>query len=110
LDWAPSSCSLPTIERPLREREFENLFASSLTGAVRTSSTGAELTLTVESLPHARDLAARETSCCSFFSFKIREVGGEAVMSITVPPAHTAVIGALLDTALRAADSGGVRA
>jgi hypothetical protein len=94
----------------LREREFGNLFASSLTGAVRTSPTGAELTLTVESVPRARDLAARETSCCSFFSFKIGEVAEGAVMSITVPPAHTAVLDALLDMALRAADSGGIRA
>ena len=104
-DWAPSACTLPTVERPLREAEFENLFASSLTDAVRTSPTGAELTLTLESVPRARDLAARETSCCSFFSFEIREENREAVLSITVPTAHTAVLDELLDVALRAADS-----
>ena len=93
----------------MREAEFENLFASSLTGAVRTSPTGAELTLTLESVPQARDLAARETSCCSFFSFEIREENRKAVMSITVKPAHTAVLDALLDVALRAADSGATK-
>lgn len=94
----------------MREREFENLFASSLTGAVRTSHTGAELTLTLESIPQARDLAARETSCCSFFSFEIREENRKAVMSITVPSAHTAVLDALVDIAVRAADFGATRA
>jgi hypothetical protein len=105
LDWAPSSCALPTVERPLREKEFANLFAFSLRRASRTSPTNAELTLAADSLPQARDLAERETSCCSFFSFEVREVGAEAVMSITVPDAHVAVLDALLDSALRARDS-----
>ena len=106
LKWAPSSCTLPTIERPLREKEFEDLFASSLRRAVRTSPTDAELVLNAQSITDARDLAQRETSCCSFFSFEIREAGEEAVMSITVPSAHTAVLDALVDTALRSADLG----
>lgn len=103
LDWAPSSCTLPTVERPLREREFEDLFASSLLRAVRTSPTTAELTLTRESVSRARDLAERETSCCSFFSFDIRVAGADAEMSITVPSMHTAVLDALVDSAGRAA-------
>jgi hypothetical protein len=109
LDWAPSSCALPTVERPLREREFDDLFASSLLGAVRTSPTTAELTLTRESVSQARDLAERETSCCSFFSFDVREAGdagdagAEVAMSITVPSMHAAVLEALVDSAGRAA-------
>lgn len=103
LDWAPSSCTLPTVERPLREREFEDLFASSLLRAARTSPTSAELTLTRESVAQARDLADRETSCCSFFSFEVRETGAEAAMSITVPSMYAAVLGALVDAAQRAA-------
>jgi hypothetical protein len=106
LDWAPSSCALPTVERPLREREFDDLFASSLLGAVRTSPTSAELTLTRESVLQARDLAERETSCCSFFSFDVREAGAagaETAMSITVPSMHAAVLDALVDSARRAA-------
>ena len=103
LDWAPASCTLPTIERPLREREFEDLFASSLLRAVRTSPTTAELALTRESASQARDLAERETSCCSFFSFEVRETGAEAALSITVPSTHAAVLRALVDSALRAA-------
>lgn len=102
-DWAPSACTLPTVERPLREREFENLFASSLLRAVRTSPTTAELTLTRESIAQARDLAERETSCCSFFSFEVQEMRAEAAISITVPPMHSAVLGALVDAAGRAA-------
>jgi hypothetical protein len=110
LDWAPTSCSLPTVERPLREREFEDLFASSLLSAVRTSPTTAELTLTLDSVSQARDLAARETSCCSFFSFEVHELGAEAAMSITVPLVHAAVLGALVDSALRAAGLGATSA
>jgi hypothetical protein len=109
LKWIPSSCTLPTVERPLREKEFEDLFASSLHRAVRTSSTNVELVLNARSITHARDLARRETSCCSFFSFEIREAREEAVISITVPTAHTAVLDALVDMAMRAADSGGTR-
>lgn len=43
--WAPSSCTLPTVDRPLREREFGALFQTALL-AVRTDTPErAELTL-----------------------------------------------------------------
>ncbi|WP_136709265.1 hypothetical protein [Agromyces sp. H66] len=105
LNWVPSSCTLPTVERPLREREFERLFASELRDVTRTSATSAEFALTSRSVAAARDLAGRETSCCSFFTFDIRDDGVEAVMSIAVPPAHTAVLEAIVGSALRARDS-----
>ncbi|WP_448002942.1 hypothetical protein [Agromyces bauzanensis] len=106
VNWVPSSCTLPTVERPLREREFARLFASELRGVTRTSPTNAEFALTARSLDTARDLAARETSCCSFFTFDLRELDAGAVMSITVPPAHAAVLEALVDSALRISGSG----
>lgn len=103
VNWAPSSCALPTVERPLREKEFESLFAASLTRAVRTSPTTADLTLTIESVTQARDLAARESSCCSFFAFGVHEMGAEAVMSIAVPHAYVPVLDALVRSARVAA-------
>ena len=97
--WAPSACTLPTVERPLREREFATLFTSSLIATERVSATTATLTLRLESLDQARDLGARESSCCSFFEFDIREHEGAAEMSITVPSQHVAVLDALLSSA-----------
>ena len=111
LHWAPTSCTLPTAERPFREQEFERLFASSLRGVTRTSATSADFALAPGRAAIARDLAARETSCCSFFTFDIQDggVGDGAdggVMAVTVPPAHAAVLEALVRSALRARDSG----
>jgi len=106
LHWAPSSCTLPTVERPLREQEFERLFASSLRGVTRTSATSADFALAPGRAAIARDLAARETSCCSFFTFDIRDGDTGVVMAVSLPPAHAAVLEALVGSALRARDSG----
>ena len=105
LDWAPEACTLPTVERPLREKEFADLFASSLMRLERVSPDMARLTLTPDSTARARDLAARESSCCSFFTFEILEADAESVMSITVPTAQVRVLDALVDSARRAAGS-----
>ena len=103
LDWAPEACTLPTVERPLREKEFADLFASSLVRLERVSPVTARLTLTPASTARARDLAARESSCCSFFTFEILEADAESVLSISVPAAQVRVLDALLDSARRAA-------
>lgn len=102
-NWAPSSCALPTFERPFREKEFESLFALSLTRALRTSPTSVDLTLAPEGVAQARDLATRESSCCSFFAFEFREVEADAVMSIAVPRAYVPVLDALVRSAVAAA-------
>ena len=59
LEWAPTSCTLPTVERPFREREFTALFASSLRAVHQVGATRADLTLDPASEMVARDLAAR---------------------------------------------------
>jgi hypothetical protein len=99
LAWAPPACTLPTVERPLREREFATLFASSLIAVERVSANTATFTLRLGSIDQARDLGARESSCCSFFAFDVREHAGAAEMSITVPSQHVAVLDALLGSA-----------
>ena len=103
LDWAPEACTLPTVEQPLREKEFAELFASSLVRVERPSPDTARLALTPDSTARARDLAARESSCCSFFTFEILEANAESVMSISVPAGQVRVLDALVDSARRAA-------
>jgi hypothetical protein len=43
----------------------------------------------------ARDLAARESDCCSFFSFEFETAGDDVVMHIGVPPAQVEVLDAI---------------
>ena len=56
LDWAPDACTLPSVERPLREAEFADLFASSLLRVERAAPMTARLGLTLDSTDRARDL------------------------------------------------------
>lgn len=97
--WAPESCTLPTVERPLREREFDAFFRDHLRGIRRRTATSAELELAAGSGALARDLARRETGCCSFFSFDVREENARVVLSIEVPPLNVPVLDALIDSA-----------
>lgn len=96
--WVPESCALPTIERPLRQAEFDDLF----TNAVRTVDriTPTHLRLGLDG-PHGleaqlRDLAARESSCCSFFGFTIASAGpGAVTFDIIVDHPHVDVLDSL---------------
>jgi hypothetical protein len=83
-DWAPAACTLPTPQRPLRLAEFEVLFAS-VQRVSRPNPTQLHLTLPRGAEDAARDLAERESACCSFFSFGFEPDGAEVVMSISVP-------------------------
>ena len=95
--WIPAeACTLPTAERPLRAAEFAELFAVFLRGADRVSPTRLRLTLAAEAEAGARDLAARETGCCSFFTFGFGPgADGTVLMDIEVPAAHVAVLDGL---------------
>lgn len=100
-EWAPSACTLPTVERPLREREFKTLFARSLRRVRQVNPTRADFTLDPASETDARDLAARETSCCSLFGFEFESASDSLTMRITVPEQHATVLDALVTTATR---------
>ncbi len=93
LDWVPASCTLPTVEQPIRVAEFEDLF-TSVQSAERIDPTTLRLTVPAEAEAQARDLAGRESSCCSFFGFDFTPVGDALEMTVTVPPAHVAVLDA----------------
>src|SRR5215212_2424579 len=96
LDWVPASCTLPTVEQPLRVAEFDDLFTTAVRHLDRVDPATVLLTLDASSWDQARDLAGRESSCCSFFGFDFTPAGDDTVtMRVTVPAAHTAVLDAL---------------
>lgn len=94
-DWVPESCSLPTAQRPLRVAEFDRLFAGSLLRSTRVSATRLDLVLAADAEAVARDLAERESGCCSFFGFEFDSGGADVVMRISVPESRTEVLAAL---------------
>jgi hypothetical protein len=93
-DWAPDACTLPTAQRPLRVAAFDALFT-----AVRRSQcprpTRLDLVLPRAVEAAGRDLARRESECCSFFTFEFESLGDDVVMHIAVPPEHVEVLDAL---------------
>jgi hypothetical protein len=93
-DWAPDACTLPTPERPLRVAEFDNLFAH-VVRMQRPETTRLDLVIVREAEATARDLARRESECCSFFSFEFESAGEDVVMHIGVPPQQVEVLDAI---------------
>ena len=100
-NWVPASCTLPNVQRPLRVAEFDDLFAAAVRRIERPTAT--RLRLTLEPGPgraaQARNLARRETACCSFFTFEVLE-GDALSLDVTVPAAHAAVLDALAARAI----------
>ncbi|WP_330254595.1 hypothetical protein OG874_08655 [Nocardia sp. NBC_00565] len=97
LIWAaPEACTLPTEQQPLRVGEFALLFATALCKIERPAPTLLRLELDAAATATAQNLAARESSCCAFFTFTFTPAGPGAVcMNIEVPPAHIAVLDGL---------------
>lgn len=93
--WVPDACTLPTVERPLRVREFEHLFGNALT-AVSARPDGRSLRLALADGPGvyetAADLAARESECCSFFLFNVTRGSGTVTMDVRVDELHVDVL------------------
>jgi hypothetical protein len=103
-DWVPSACTLPTVERPLRVAEFEELFATSVRSSERVEANRLRLELeaTPEVAGRTAELVARETGCCSFFTFTLTAAEGWLRLDVTVPGAHVAVLDALSAQAVAA--------
>ena len=93
-DWAPDACTLSTAERPLRVAEFDDLF-TFVVRAERRAPTLLDLVLRRIVEAPAKDLARRESECCSFFTFGFEADGDDVVMHIGVPPQHIDVLDAL---------------
>lgn len=95
MGWAPDSCTLPTAQRPLREAEFDALLARAVAPPRRDGATRLLLRLPAADAATARDLAARESSCCTFFVFAVTVEGDETVLDVRVPLRHTGVLDAV---------------
>jgi hypothetical protein len=93
--WVPQACTLPTVERPLRVAEFDGLFAAAVGPARRVAPGRLEVVLAEETEAVARDLAARETACCAFFTFTFRPCPEGIVVAVEVPAAQVAVLDAV---------------
>ena len=93
-DWAPDACTLPTSERPLRVAEFDELF-TFVVQSERREPTQLDLVLPRDIEATARDLARRESECCSFFTFEFESVGDGVVMHVAVPPKRADVLDTL---------------
>lgn len=96
-DWIPSSCTLPTMEQPLRRAEFAALFADGALEVEQTPSSEIVVTLKPEAEVAARAarLATAETGCCSFFTFRFTISPGRVDMIISAEPDHADILVAL---------------
>ena len=93
--WVPDACTLPTVEQPLRLAEFDSLFAAGLVDQERVTPHVLRWSLDPKTEVMARDLTARETKCCSFFTFSFKADRDELVVDVRVPPAQVKVLDAL---------------
>ncbi|MEV4099340.1 hypothetical protein AB0J42_03700 [Nonomuraea sp. NPDC049649] len=93
--WAPSACTLPTADRPLRVAEFDALFSEAVRATRDPARLRLELAFSPGNAARAADLAARETGCCSFFTFTLTIADGRLTLDVTVPPEHADVLDAL---------------
>lgn len=93
----PGACTLPTVERPIRLAEFDELLTVAVRSAERDSSTHLTLLLhrDEELEAVARDLAAREAECCSFFELTVTANRDDIVLGIGVPPQHAPILDSL---------------
>lgn len=105
LDLVPDACTLPAAEQPSRMAEFGALLAGSSRAQTRLSATRLQWVLDPAAATAARDLAARESSCCSFFtfSFDVRSAydGDALVVDVDVPETQVPVLDALQQLASR---------
>lgn len=102
---APDACTLPTAERPLRLAEFDELFATAVRRVEHITADHVRMSLTGPAglAESVRDLTARETECCSFFTFTLTPKSGgdeeRLVLDISVPAAYTGVLASLAERA-----------
>ncbi len=100
-EWVPASCTLPTAEQPLRVEEFDALFREDVLTVTREP--GAPIKIALRPQPEvaarAAALAARETGCCSFFTFDLAITDGRVGLTISAAATHEEVLAALADRA-----------
>ena len=94
----PDACTLPTEDQPIRVAEFEALFANEVVSATRHAPTRLALQLRPGCAAAVRDLTERESQCCSFFTFTVRDEPDGVVVAeaFTEAAGHSATL-VLLD-------------
>ncbi|MEV0688523.1 hypothetical protein AB0I35_32190 [Nocardia sp. NPDC050378] len=90
--WVPAACTLPTVAQPIRVAEFDQFFTTSARTTRRPGTTRLEVIVDPAAETTARELAGRESSCCSLFTFDFATDG--LVMGVGVPPAYVEVLDA----------------
>jgi hypothetical protein len=93
-DWVPTACTLPIAERPVRLGEFDTLF-NAVQRWARPRPTQLDLMIRRDAESKGRDLAERESYCCSFFAIQFEQVDAGVAMRISVPVAYVGVLDAL---------------
>jgi hypothetical protein len=94
IPWAAEACTLPTVDRPVRQAEFSWLLARAEMSWV--DQTTLQLRLPPETAATVADLIVRETRCCSFFTFALIATAGKLRLDVTVPEAHADVLDAMV--------------
>lgn len=97
--WVPRECTLPAAERPARAAEFDELFAVALRSQQRLAPTVLRWQLDPAAESAVRDLASRESGCCSFFTFAFTKAQGTVQVDVEVPAASAGVLDALAERA-----------
>ncbi len=90
------ACTMPTAERPLRLAEFDVLFRTAVRRVERREN-GVQIHLSggIGLVERVRDLTARETACCSFFTFDIAGTDQDLLLNVSVPPARQDILDTL---------------
>ncbi|MBP2189141.1 hypothetical protein [Nocardia goodfellowii] len=83
--WVSDACTLPTARQPVRVAEFDQFFAAAVRRLRRPERTRLELVVDPVHETRARELAALETACCSFFAFGFDSTADGVNMRIEVP-------------------------
>ena len=94
--WIPAACTLPTVERPTRVAEFDWLLGTAVRGVDRMDDTRLRLELdpTTDIAARAAQLAAKETACCSFFTFTLTAEGAGVRLDVAVPEGRADILDA----------------
>ena len=93
--WVPQACTLPTAEQPLRVAEFDDLLAAAIGAPTRRGPERLEIVLAPGTLAAVRDLVARESACCTFFAFGVRETAEGVLLDVGVPAAQVGILDAM---------------
>lgn len=80
----------------MRTAEFEATVAGHARAVHRRNDTTVRVELAPGAAARVADLAVRESTCCSFFTFTLTASGGGLRLDIAVPTGYVPVLDALV--------------